>query len=1105
MTPPESNQTTPRTGSAIQFPRALVPTARFVVSVAAASAVCLLVWRRVPPSLTGRTSVVGYPTFADFDPNRYYDAFYLVTILFPILAILFYYLVGLPFVRRRSARRPLMFPVPVQPAASAIDQDTQIRGVFTPISALVRATLPAIVISGEVSIQRSSQVTLITHSGIVAGIGYLVAVVVLGVILHSVSVRAGHGRARQRSLAANLPVAMSTVNAVLGLTVIPLLYGVSGSTSITVGSATHVVRYPWLPLWLVVLLSAGAAWWTMRSLRKGTSPWDARHTEARTLMIAVGSIAVFLGTANFPGGLTTFSGFDDSQYLAAPQLIFGHGLLPWSQVLAFHGLLYDVFEGALGMAVFGNNRWGVTAGQQLLLTPATWIGFYLMGAYFLRRQRILATALVLAIILGFVGYIDIRWLLYPFLFIGLDKVLRKRSTWWSVVFTVAVSVQAIVVPESDLITAILLLIVPVFEFCTRHPDGSWRQNLFRTARCLVTGGLFLLCFGIYLLGTQSLGAFYQYYVATVPGHNLEGAKPISRVGDLLAFGGGPSLRYTVELLLPIVLILLTAWLAAAKLRRRSPWDTAQWVMVAAALGTIAYYTEALARADTGHIAEMFMAVLPLVFLWVREIANFVDRTLRKAQNAFHRARSHRPALLKVVASTWIVAPVIALIALVTIVVYAPVPLKSLRSVPSHFHSSTPVAAPAELPRLGYTDPGAVDDVQIEDLGKTIDTYAGPGAPVFDFDNEPGVLYYLLNRVPGTRFFFVAGAETAPAQRLLVDDLKKSNPRLVVYTDSPIEFGLPVEDSYNGVFMYDMVQNYIVSEYLLDHYRPLVSVQGQLLMLRDDLFGKVPALPHLAVAPSTQNLYYSMAPCAWGYTPNFLPQPVLTGKERSIDVGVSKAQSIAVTLTGWAVDDTTLNPALSVVAVRGSQAVASVQPTTARADVVAVLKSSAALMSGFSLSVPPGTGPLTLFALNSDGTASPISGQGVSKPGFLPSSITLSNGDREGVVVHPGNGHVDSVTSVNETILRLLVPPGTDLSRIQWITVVTNGGDGHQQFALSNLVGNASHEITWWALPQGGARISIQVGSCVQWHGFDNTPLYLAVHGRGVIRSVTLST
>jgi hypothetical protein len=364
---------------------------------------------------------------------------------------------------------------------------------------------------------------------------------------------------------------------------------------------------------------------------------------------------------------------------------------------------------------------------------------------------------------------------------------------------------------------------------------------------------------------------------------------------------------------------------------------------------------------------------------------------------------------------------------------------------------------------------------------------------------------LLNRVPGTRFDVVNGALTSPAQHLLVSDLEKSKPRLVVYTDTTLEFGLPVMDEYDGVYMYDMVQNYVVSQYLLDHYRPLVSIQGQLLMLRDDLVGRVPPLPHLRVPPETTDLYYQTNACAWGYTPNFLDPPTFAHQQRSLRLGIVNEGSAPETLAGWAVDNATSTPAVGVVAVRNGHEIAEAKPALSRPDVVTALGSPKALESGFSLSVSPGTGQLSLFALNSDGTASPIAGEGVSAPTPLPSSIALSNGEQVTVIPGRDSGHVDSALVLSQRTLELSVPPHADLSRFQWITVDTSGGNGHQQFALGNAVGVPGHEITWWTLPRGGTRISVQVGSCLQWHGFGDSPLYLAIHGSGTVRSVTLTT
>jgi len=238
---------------------------------------------------------------------------------------------------------------------------------------------------------------------------------------------------------------------------------------------------------------------------------------------------------------------------------------------------------------------------------------------------------------------------------------------------------------------------------------------------------------------------------------------------LLAFGGGPSLRYTVELLLPIVLILLHS---LARRGQAPPKITLGYCPMGHGRRCSRHDPRTTPRHSpeliTGHIAEMSCRPFRWFSCGFVENRHLVDRTLRKAQNAFHRARSHRPAPSgRSVASTWIVAPVIALIALVTIVVYA------TRTVEVAFEACRVTSIPSTpLPlRLNFHAwviqiPEAVDDVQIEDLGKTIDTYAGPGAPVFDFDNEARAssttcsIGFLEHR-----FFFVAGPRQRPLRTI----------------------------------------------------------------------------------------------------------------------------------------------------------------------------------------------------------------------------------------------------------------------------------------------------------------------------------------------------
>ena len=868
---------------------------RFVASIVISAALSLLIWHSIPLALSAHDGVFGYPIFANFNIKRYYDAFYIIVIVFPLLATLAYHLSGLPFRRRRALRLAPVFPVVLQdwpePRPTG-DDASRSASVFW---AFVRLAPPALVVALEVSAARSPSITTMTHTGIAAGVAYVVLAIALAAALVRLQGAPPRAQHRRRSVG-ELATALSPVNALFGLVVVLLLFGVSNNTAIAVGTNSRIVRYPWFPLWLAIGATAVLAWWTIRGLRRGEGHLRgerAERGERRTLIVVVGSVGVFMTMAHFLGGAGPFSGFDDAQYLAGPQLLFDHGLTPWSQFVPFHGLLFDVFGGGFGMVIFGNSRWGAGVGQTLFLGPITWIGLYLFGAYFLRRHRILVAGLAVAIPLGAFGlFTDYRFLLYPFVFMGLCKALETRSPRWSVAFTVLVLIDAIVVPETDLIMAVLLLTIVIFDLSTHQRGTPLRRSFAWTLWCSCTAAVFLICFSVYLLATRSLAAFVDYYRTIISvGNGLEGGQPIGRKGLLITFGGQTSLRYTAELLLPGLLILLTAWLVVAKLRRRSPWHLTQWVMIPAALGVLAYYEEALARLDGGHIQEMFTAAGPLIVLWIGQAAEFVETAVQR-----YRHRGPGTAL-----RVRYLGPAVALGAIVAVVVCSPVSLgATLNAIPGQFHTSAPAEAPAQVPRLGYTIPGAVDIDQIVDLQRVLDAYAKPDAPVFAFDNDVGVPYYLLNRVPGTRFDNELDAYSPYAQSLMIGDLAHSRPPLVIFTNST--FGLPYVDGFQGLAISDFLHSYNVSDYLLDHYRPLVDVDGQLILIRDDLAGKAPPPPRLYTTPQTTNLYDATGQCAWGFAPNFLPSPTAKTGQKAVHAAVSRSDADgAAAVTGWGVD------------------------------------------------------------------------------------------------------------------------------------------------------------------------------------------------------------
>ena len=447
----------------------------------------------------------------------------------------------------------------------------------------------------------------------------------------------------------------------------------------------------------------------------------------------VGPVLLLLVLASLPAALGGFGGFDDAQFLATPQLIFHHGLLPWRDIYTFHGILSDVVDGWIGMVVFGNTRWGETAGTTIFVNPTYLIVLYAFVAYFCRKNRLILVGFSIAIATGLLPADVPRFLLVPLSFILLDQVLRRPDWMRCALFMFVLFTEAILTPEATLFVPCLFCTVILFELAGRTRGNSLSRSFIRTWRCFAVGGVLSGAWMMYLLATRSLSAFIGYFLYFIPGHGLEGAYPTT-------WNLAEGLMITFEWMLPTVLVLATIWRVVSKLRTRSPWEVREWVMVSAAMCTAVYVPQALARADGGHVFLSYAIAVPLLILWVIDLLDRGDRNLRRVLPSWS-------AMRHVATGTAVVA---VLIGTTGVLGYTTTVSAVLRNVPENFHKSV-MQGDMTSNRLGYTVPGAVDTQQIDALGEVLDRYAGRSSPVFDYSNELGIVYYLLNRVPGRGF------------------------------------------------------------------------------------------------------------------------------------------------------------------------------------------------------------------------------------------------------------------------------------------------------------------------------------------------------------------
>ncbi|AYE95604.1 hypothetical protein C0J29_13175 [Mycobacterium paragordonae] len=857
--------------------------------------------------------------------------------------------------------------------------------------------------------------------------------------------------------------AISTVNGVGGAAAAVLsLWFVSAHTVVQTPAGTR--SWPWLAWWLPITGIAAIGWWSARQLRGGRA---ARDVELTLLTVVVGAIAVFLALSVLPGQITHFQGFDDAQEMVGASL-FARGYIPWRNMQFVHGLFPDVLTGILGRVIFGDSIWGIRAIHSVILIPVFWVSVYLFAVWVSRRNpwflapTFLVGASVLRPLLQWTSHVSqppgvlLQWserfIGLPLALIVLGETLRRRSAAWAVGLTLLLFAETLLVPETIVLTAPTLACVIAAELVHRRPERSLWTNLRLTRWCVGTGLAASAVCAAFLAAHGALGGLvglFRYYVNFGPAHYMGAAIPLS----------GVSLDEWTKLAVSVGCVLLTVWVVAVKVARRADWEARDWVAVAAAAFMALYVEKALGRFDIIHIWQVYAAGLPLVLLWCSRLFDRVGRLLI----AWWRGRDAR--LIRFAAP---VTAVLVLVLAVGLVCYGP-----LRKVDGQHHLAG--ATEASFPRLGYVTPGAIDTDLLRDLDTSIRTYAGDDGPVYDMTNSPGYLYFLLGRVPNTR-----------QQRPM--ELTAAPPPVVIYDATSI--GMPIWDGITN-----NVRAYGPSEYILRGWTPVLRTHGVLVMARNDLVSR--RVPVLTTPPQTSGLYFSGPSCRWGASPNYLPVPD-SSRATTLPVHPVTPRTV-VNYSGWAVDPVTHNPAAKVLIADGQRVLGMVTPSINRPDVAYDLhQPNSASGFQFNAVVDAAVHP-SAYLVGTDGLAHPFPG---SPPGLV-AELRLPDGSQARVV--PTIAGYLEVHDVNTLVGELKLPSGMTLRDYDLAMLSSTHGPGGATVALTDQPDRPDHEISATWLDQSGSHLTVRVGSCPQWYGYDpSKPLYVMQSGGPPVTSITLS-
>ena len=778
---------------------------RLLASAATAIGVTLVLYIVRPSGLDVKTDIVGNPTFANFDINRYFWNYGLLVVVLPVLAIALY--VGLTrlIVGRLGPWRPL--PAPLM----GIETTPSLDGWRTWVVSLGRTFFVGAVVGLELAVALGRGWGVMA----VASAAYALGIALVGWVVSTV------GRWDRVAVA-------SALNALATALLVAGLWFLSRSTEVEVASSGQVHRYPWLPAWLALAAAVAVLVVLGVALRRRRGRASIQGLERAAVLLVAAPVALFVFMAALPGELGTFDSYEEGQAVAAAELV-RDGAFPWRDLMLTHGLMSDVVRGIVGFAVFDDSRWGLVAGDGVLLVPLAWVGLYYLCAYLFWSNWLFLLSTQLLVVCGIVTAIETRLILVPVVLLLLAALLAKPSTPRAVAFTLTLFLQLIVTPEALVLGVAALATLAAFEFSYREKGSPLLARYRRIALCLAVALGLTVVWALTLTIFGALGDWAFGVASVIPGHRLTGGIPF-----LVE-------KTEVEVLAPVVAVLVVYAFVVIRVRRRRPFAYQDWLMVAMGLFTMLYFAKFLSRADPHHLGQSFAAAVPLLFYLVYRGVTYGEALL-----ATH---AHGLGLVWLPRRHTLTVPL-----LIVLLATAPEPLYDvIDAAPRHF--SAQAARKPEVAGIGYARYGENDTAVLASLDEALESLVEPGDTVFDFSNTPGVVHYLLGLPPSTRYYHVSFAIRERSQSDLVRELRSSPAGAVVLASERMFGNLPAWDGVTN-----QVRHYDVSEHLLDDYVPVQAVKGFVLMV-----------PRASGRAGERALYFRSDSCDWGFVPNFLAE------------------------------------------------------------------------------------------------------------------------------------------------------------------------------------------------------------------------------------------
>lgn len=517
------------------------------------------------------------------------------------------------------------------------------------------------------------------------------------------------------------------------------------------------VRLDWFPMPLVIGFSLIAAAWLVWQYQRKLGNHDVERLTASWVLLP---LLMFVVLANVGGSYNTGHDlFHLGEKIAPLSLYLNEGALPWRDFLFVHGVWDDFLKFTIGIHLWEPSLRAALVSQTLLIMPIYWVSVYLMLLVVLRGN---VAAALLGTVLGFVLVSDpFRFPFYPFIIMLLFCWFDTTRLVWAIAFAFLTSLQVFISPEFGLLSIALGAGVILRDLLDKR--GSLLHRFRGTMVCALTSALAvaLVMLGLYVAGM--LDGFLVTILHFSRGHVVTGGIPIQSVPHLLALIG-----------LLLGFILLTFWLAGSEFHANRQLSPLLLISLCLAGSTSIYFFKYFGRPD-GHIYYVVaVSILGFVIVAARTIECALDRITTFTNYLF-----------------WSRATVSLLLYLT---IFSAVAIWGLPGLPSenrasqwwqsftnprgHLVGSIDSLIGGDFWAQGIKTPGSGDQVKmIQDyLAKRLTAEE----PVFDFSDSPLLSYAILGLKPASRFLHVSMAIRAETQKLLIDELRESSPRYVIY-------------------------------------------------------------------------------------------------------------------------------------------------------------------------------------------------------------------------------------------------------------------------------------------------------------------------------------